>query len=195
MAYVVTFRKSPVTTGSTLIQATTLLNEVSCFEPFAPSDFKKILKIWTRDYLRHAPADNELDNWTFYRRKDMTGSDALYRTLVARKVTQITVPEKYMDDQGTERTRRRPVWETEMRGWFFMIGTSTAGAVADLIDYEAITRTLFTNPELGNEIAIPTDGYQSIHELLGFFLKPVAGTVPLTTPSTTNIGLGNPNDI
>jgi hypothetical protein len=192
MAHSFTLRGLPQTWGSTIIQSSTVLNEVDAFEPLATSDLDRIV-LNRRDEFFNLPPTNEYPKWKFYRRKDMGGIDAIYRTIVAVKVTPVKKT-RAKNDPTTGKAVSFDSWQyyVENRAWYFVAGTWTSTEVYDLVHYFASAATSAQDPET-RSLALPTSGYQAAHEVQGFLFKPVAANVPLNTPIFTAIGYGNPN--
>jgi hypothetical protein len=192
MAHSFALRADPVANGSTIVQASTLLNEASCFASLPSDDLDKVVgKNRAKFFL--LPNPTEYSKWMFYRRSDMTSTNAVYRTIIGIKCTPI---EEVFE--RTDPTTGRPVsfkstrWIVEARSWYFVSGTWTAGDIYDIVAYAAAADTVLTDPET-RLLAIPTNGYTAVHEVLGFLFKPVAAGVPLSTPIMTALGYGNPN--
>lgn len=194
MAHVFAHRALPVTQGSTIIQCSVVLNEANSFSTLTTEDLERIFKgQQVRSDFHNMPNVSEYPNWMFFRRNDMTGTDAIYRTVIAIKsVTQSKMRSRTDPTTGKPVSFESKKWVTEVRGWYWVSGTWTAGDVYNEIDYLAVAGTMHEDPEL-RVLAMPTSGYQALHEVLGFLLKPVAAGVPLLTPWQTALGFANPN--
>jgi hypothetical protein len=194
MAHSFALRGDPVANGSTIVQASTLLNEVNAFSSIDTATLDKVVNGQRPEFL-YLPNPNEYSKWMFYRRNDLTGTNSPYRTLVAMKTTVIEKLRERTDPSTgkpvTFKSRKNVV---EARCWYWVSGTWTAGDVYDEVDFAAASATIHYDPET-RLLAMPTNGYTASHEVLGFLFKPVAAGVPLLTPIQTAIGFGNPNSV
>lgn len=194
MAYTFAYRGLPTTLGSTVVQANALISEVNSFVSKSAIEVHQIVDPVRGKYFSF-PGAKEYPLWQFYIREDLAGSDAIFRTIAAIKVTKVKEVNVLSDATSLRRYNRDEFsYIVEVRVWDHISGTGTNGEVTNKIAFHSVTDTMFEDPEL-RILAVPANAYQGIHQCLSFLLKPVAAGAPLWTPMQTAIGRGNPNSV
>lgn len=186
----------PTSFGGTIIQASTLLLQQSDYVPISWDSVRRIVAADPQAFV-DIPRTKAADpNWTFYIRKDMTGTLSSQRTLVGIRYRSISKTRSVLN---TSLAQAATSFKTlahmiSSYAWHVAEVTLASGEKFNDVTLSTVGATVMIDPDTKAVLA-PTSGYLAIHEALGFILKPVAASVPTWDPAYAAIAGMNPSDV
>ena len=196
MATTFVLKGLPSSFGATIIQANALLLQVDDYEKSDYVSCNNRMASLGLSYFYDVPRGNDLARTIWYVRKDMSGVDATQATIAAMKV--MFRPNNRSVESATANNGKLTFpagqYIVESRFWHYLLATRGSTATYPEIDHKMIRTTVFVDPDT-QDLAVPTNAYQGVHEALAFHMKPVAAGAPLMTPVYSAIGGRNPSSV
>jgi hypothetical protein len=184
MPFSMTLPGLPSGLGATIIQANAILLPAGDYIQLDWGQVQRIVNAAGPSMFPEIPRGAQPNpSWVFYTRTDMSGATASQKTIVGVKNRVIASNRKALNTStmvyGEFPTKRNRI---DVYAYHAVEATLSNGAKYADVSLSLAGSTVFSDPET-QQLVVPTNGYQAIHEAMAFLLKPVAAGAPVWDPA------------
>jgi hypothetical protein len=192
MTTTISFPSDPVTNGATEIQTTNFALVAADYSLISWGSAQQYIN-GKGQRIQYFPKTGVEDpNWTFYIRKDMSGSNASLRNLigvhVVKENSQINAFSGALAKQVAIPIQTQRI---EVYNWHPATITLTDGTVVTRIMCAFASYYVVVDPESGG-LLFGDGSHRVLTEAIGFMLTPVAANKPVNTPALNALSGINP---
>jgi len=186
MSTSISFPADAVVAGATEIQTTNfalVAADYQSVEYRAVSLFASRIPGVKLDYLPKFANGVATPDWTFFMRKDLAGTNAMYRNLIGVKVvTSNTSVSGYSPSVAKVVSLPIQSHRIEVYNWHPAAVTLTDGTVFARWGVNIAAYVFYVDPESG-QLLYGDGSHRSLYEAVNFLLTPVAANKPSASPA------------